>query len=96
MRVALPGAARRGSSDHCQSPNTMAWVGTGLLAGGLDVAVRDARALLLGRDLGRLRCAARTALHFSITPRERTTTSGLSTMRPSGLFMLKSKRSFCV
>ena len=25
--------------------------------------------------------------HFSITPRERTTTSGLSTMRPRSLFM---------
>ncbi len=31
-------------------------------------------------------------LHFSMTPRERTTTSGLSTIVPSGLFMWKSNR----
>ena len=34
-------------------------------------------------------------LHFSITPRDRTVTSGLSTIRPTGLFRLKSNAAFC-
>ncbi len=66
-----------------KSPKRMAPIATGLSTCGYNFTVDNATACFLRFKLLRLANAARTCYTFSITPRERTVTSGLSTIRVS-------------